>query len=256
MGFVDWKGSLLVSRLLSNLAVHSDYNERSSPTTETTASASSRPHPSEPQVPDTQRLNRLWVLADKIVRCSWAQGSNLIMQRYHDREWGVPVHSDRKLLEFLILEGAQAGLSWSTILAKRAAYRRLFAGFDPVAVARFNTAQTRRLLKNPDIVRNRLKIQSAVGNAKAVLAIQRDFGSLNRFLWRFVGGRPIQNDQKHSGRVPTRSRESDAMSQALRRAGFSFVGTTICYAFMQAVGMVNDHVTTCFRWKQLRRGRI
>jgi DNA-3-methyladenine glycosylase I len=177
------------------------------------------------------------------------------MQRYHDREWGVPVHRDKKLLEFLILEGAQAGLSWSTILRKRAAYRRAFDGFDPAVLARFKAAQIRRLLKNPDIVRNRLKILSAVGNAKAVLAIQRDRGSLNRFLWQFVGGRPIQHDWKNSGRVPARCRESDAMSEALRRAGFSFVGTTICYAFMQAVGMVNDHVTTCFRWKQLRRGR-
>lgn len=193
--------------------------------------------------------------ANKLVRCAWAQGSNPIMQRYHDREWGVPVHRDRKLLEFLVLEGAQAGLSWSTILRKRAAYQRAFAGFDPAAVARFKAAQTQRLLKNPDIVRNRLKIQSAVNNAKAVLAIQRDSGSLNRYLWQFVGERPIQNDWKHSGRVPARSRESDAMSEALRRAGFSFVGTTICYAFMQAVGMVNDHVTTCFRWKQLRDGR-
>jgi DNA-3-methyladenine glycosylase I len=177
------------------------------------------------------------------------------MQRYHDREWGVPVHRDRKLLEFLILEGAQAGLSWSTILRKRAAYRRAFAGFDPAALARFKAAQIRRLLKNPDIVRNRLKIISAVGNAKAVLAIQREHGSLNRYLWQFVEGRPIQNDWKHSGRVPARSRESDGMSEKLRRVGFSFVGPTICYAFMQAVGMVNDHVTTCFRWKQLRHRR-
>jgi len=177
------------------------------------------------------------------------------MQRYHDREWGVPVHRDRKLLEFLILEGAQAGLSWSTILRKRAAYRHAFAGFDPAAVARFKAPQIKRLLENQDIVRNRLKIRSAVGNAKAVLVIQRDYGSLNRFLWQFVGGQPIQNDWKHSGRVPARSRESDAMSAALRRAGFSFVGTTICYAFMQAVGMVNDHLTTCFRWRQVRPRR-
>jgi len=196
------------------------------------------------------------VPSDKLVRCSWAEGSSPIMQRYHDREWGVPVHRDRKLLEFLILEGAQAGLSWSTILRKRAAYRRAFVGFDPAAVARFKAPQIQRLLNNPDIVRNRLKIQSAVGNAKAVLVIQRDYGSLNRFLWDFVGGRPIQNHWTQRGRVPARSRESDAMSEALRRAGFSFVGTTICYAFMQAVGMVNDHVTTCFRWRQLRPGRI
>ena len=175
------------------------------------------------------------------------------MQRYHDREWGVPVHRDRKLLEFLILEGAQAGLSWSTILNKRAAYRRAFAGFDPLRVANFNAAQVKRLLKNSDIVRNRLKIHSAISNAKATLAIQRDYRSFSRFLWQFVGRRPIQNDRKPSGGLPSRSKESDAMSEALRRAGFSFVGTTICYAFMQAVGMVNDHVTTCFRWKQLRQ---
>ena len=175
------------------------------------------------------------------------------MQRYHDREWGVPVHRDRKLLEFLVLEGAQAGLSWSTILNKRAAYRRAFAGFDPLRVANFNAAHVKRLLKNPDIVRNRLKIHSAISNAKATLAIQRDYGSFSRFLWQFVGGRPIQNNWKRSGGLPSRSKQSDAMSEALRRAGFSFVGSTICYAFMQAVGMVNDHVTTCFRWKQLRQ---
>jgi len=176
-----------------------------------------------------------------------------MMQRYHDHEWGVPVHRDRKLLEFLILEGAQAGLSWSTILRKRDAYRRAFAGFDPDKVAKFKAVQIKRLLKNSDIVRNRLKINSAIGNAKATLAIQRDFGSLNRFLWQFVGGQPIQNGWKRSGGFPSRSKESDAMSEALRKAGFSFVGTTICYAFMQAVGMVNDHVTNCFRWKQLRQ---
>ena len=176
------------------------------------------------------------------------------MQRYHDREWGVPVHRDRKLLEFLILEGAQAGLSWSTILNKRPAYRTAFADFDPVKLAGFNATQVRRQLSNPGIVRNRLKIQSAVDNAKAVLTIQKQYGSLNRFLWEFVHGQTIQNAWKSVGSLPARSRESDAMSEALRRAGFSFVGTTICYAFMQAVGMVNDHLTTCFRWKQLRRG--
>jgi DNA-3-methyladenine glycosylase I len=175
------------------------------------------------------------------------------MRRYHDREWGVPVHRDRKLLEFLVLEGAQAGLSWSTILNKRAAYHRAFAGFDPRRVANFNAVQVKRLLKNPDIVRNRLKIHSAINNAKATLAIQRGYGSFNRFLWQFVGGRPIQNNLKRSGGLPSHSKESDAMSEALRRAGFSFVGTTICYAFMQAVGMVNDHVTTCYRWKQLHQ---
>jgi DNA-3-methyladenine glycosylase I len=190
---------------------------------------------------------------DKLARCSWAQDTSPIMQRYHDREWGVPVHRDRKLLEFLILEGAQAGLSWSTILNKRPAYRRAFAGFHPVKLAGFDASDIRRQLNNPGIVRNRLKIQSAVNNAKAVLEIRQEYGSFSRFLWEFVGGQPIQNGWKKFASVPSRTAESDAMSDALRRAGFSFVGTTICYAFMQAVGMVNDHVRTCFRWKQLRR---
>ena len=175
------------------------------------------------------------------------------MRRYHDREWGVPLHQDRRLFEFLILEGAQAGLSWSTILGKRTAYLRAFSNFDIGRVARFDAARIRRLLRDPGIVRNRLKIQSAVKNAEAALAIKRDWGSLDRFLWRFVGGKPIQNARKRGSGVPARSRESDALSKALAEAGFSFVGSTICYAFMQAVGMVNDHVTSCFRWRELRR---
>ncbi len=185
-------------------------------------------------------------------RCPWADDGGL-MERYHDREWGVPVHRDRLLFEFLILEGAQAGLSWSTILRKRAAYRRAFAGFEIRKVARFGTARIKRLLKDPGIVRNRLKIQSAVNNARIAVAIQREHGSLDRFLWQFVSGKPIQHAWEQSGRVPARSRESDAMSAALRSAGFSFVGSTICYAFMQAVGMVNDHMTSCFRWREVRR---
>jgi DNA-3-methyladenine glycosylase I len=174
------------------------------------------------------------------------------MQLYHDREWGVPVHSDRRLFEFLILEGAQAGLSWSTILSKRAAYRRAFAGFDIAKVAQFDAPRISLLLKNPSIVRNRLKIKSAVGNAKAALATAQEWRSFDHFLWQFVGGKPIQNSRKQGRRLPGRSRESDAMSAALQRDGFTFVGSTICYAFMQAVGMVNDHVTSCFRWRLVR----
>jgi DNA-3-methyladenine glycosylase I len=188
----------------------------------------------------------------ELQRCSWATQEGA-MQRYHDREWGVPEHRDRRLFELLVLEGAQAGLSWSTILAKRTAYRRAFAGFDIARLAKFTARDTRALLKNAGIVRNRLKIASAIGNAKATLAIQREWGSLDRFVWRFVDGRPLHNARGPRGRLPARTRQSDALSQALRDAGFSFVGSTICYAFMQAVGMVNDHATDCFRWRQVRR---
>ncbi len=175
------------------------------------------------------------------------------MERYHDREWGVPVHNDRRLFEFLILEGAQAGLSWSTILSKRAAYRIAFERFDIDAVSKFTKARIDKLMRDASIVRNRLKLEAAVKNAQAAQAIRREWGSLNRYLWQFVGGQPLQHALRRVGSIPARSRESDAMSAALRKAGFSFVGTTICYAFMQAVGMVNDHVTTCFRWDELRR---
>lgn len=190
-------------------------------------------------------------MAKEVVRCVWAQGGGAEM-RYHDREWGVPVHNDRKLFELLVLEGAQAGLSWSTILAKREAYREAFAGFDPARVARFNKNKVERLMNDASIVRNRLKIVSAIANAKVTLAIQKSHGSLDKFLWGFVGGRPKQNARKTRAGLPASTRESDAMSKALREAGFSFVGTTICYAFMQSVGMVNDHVVECFRWKELR----
>lgn len=186
-------------------------------------------------------------------RCSWAANAGPLERNYHDREWGVPVHNDRRLFEFLILEGAQAGLSWSTILRKREAYRRAFAGFDPGRVARFNARSIQRLLADYEIVRNRLKIVSAVRNARAVLALRREWGSLDRFLWQFVKGQPIQNARKGHRVLPSRTPESDAMSAALRAAGFSFVGATICYAFMQAVGMVNDHFVDCFRWKEVRR---
>jgi DNA-3-methyladenine glycosylase I len=173
------------------------------------------------------------------------------MINYHDREWGVPQHDDQVLFEFLILEGAQAGLSWSTILAKRDAYRAAFAGFDPAAVARFNSRDIARLLKNDGIVRNRLKIQSAVANARAFLAVQKEFGTFDAYIWQFVGGRPKQNAWRISKSVPAETTESQAMSKDLRKRGFNFVGSTICYAFMQAVGMVNDHLTDCFRYRTL-----
>jgi DNA-3-methyladenine glycosylase I len=169
------------------------------------------------------------------------------MIEYHDREWGVPVHDDCVLFEFITLEGAQAGLSWETILAKRDAYRRAFAGFDPAKVARFTAARRARLMQDAGIVRNRLKIESTVTNAAAFLDVQREFGSFDRYLWGFVGGKPIVNRPRSTRDVPTRTALSDALSKELKRRGFRFVGTTICYAFMQAVGIVDDHVQGCFR---------
>ena len=171
---------------------------------------------------------------------------------YHDREWGVPVHDDRRWFEFLILEGAQAGLSWDTILKKRENYHRAFAGFDPRKVARFSRSRCAALRKNPGIVRNRLKIASAVSNARAFLAVQREFGSFDRYIWRFVDGRPKKNRWRHTKLVPASTPESDSMSKDLKQRGFRFVGSTICYAFMQATGMVNDHLVTCFRYRQVR----
>jgi DNA-3-methyladenine glycosylase I len=175
-------------------------------------------------------------------RCAWA--STPLGIAYHDAEWGVPVHDDRVLFEFLLLEGAQAGLSWETILRKREAYRRALAGFDPRKVARFTALQKQKLMKNEGIVRNRLKIDSTVTNARAFLAVQEEFGSFDRYLWRFVGGKPIVN---RGDKIPARSAVSDALSKDLRERGFRFVGSTICYAFMQAVGMVDDHAPRCFR---------
>ena len=182
-------------------------------------------------------------------RCGWARTELGIP--YHDTEWGVPVHDDHTLFEFLILEGAQAGLSWETILRKRARYREVFDGFDPARVARFTEARVARLLQDPGIVRNRLKVESAVTNARAFLAVQHEAGSFDAYVWRFVGGAPKLNQWSASARVPARTAESDALSKDLARRGFRFVGSTICYAFMQAVGMVNDHTTGCFRYREL-----
>jgi DNA-3-methyladenine glycosylase I len=183
-------------------------------------------------------------------RCGWAQGEQYIA--YHDTEWGVPHHDDRALFELLILEGAQAGLSWSTILNKREAYRKAFNGFDPKKVARFDEAKVAKLLENPGIVRNRLKVQSAISNAQAFLAVQKEFGTFDKYIWSFSGGRVIQNRRRTMTDVPPRTEESDAMSKDLRKRGFNFVGSTICYAFMQATGMVNDHLISCFRYAELQ----
>ncbi len=180
-----------------------------------------------------------------LVRCAWAQTPLSIA--YHDREWGTPVHDDRVLFEFITLEGAQAGLSWETILRKREAYREAFAGFDPAKVARFTPARVERLMKNEGIVRNRLKIESTVTNARAFLAVQKEFGRFDAYVWRFVGGAPIVNDRRRMKDVPAKTPESDALSKDLSKRGFRFVGSTICYAFMQAVGMVDDHSADCFR---------
>ncbi len=173
------------------------------------------------------------------------------MAAYHDEEWGVPVHDDRRLFEFLILEGAQAGLSWETILNKRENYRRAFDRFDPAKVARYDRRKVRQLLANAGIVRNRLKIAAAISNARAFRAVQNEFGSFDRCIWQFVGSQPKKNNPRSSRRVPARTPESDAMSKDLKRRGFRFVGSTICYAFMQATGMVNDHARDCFRRNQI-----
>ncbi len=185
--------------------------------------------------------------AKNVVRCAWP--SNELAILYHDREWGVPQHDDRVLFEFLILEGAQAGLSWDTILRKRENYRAAFAGFDAMKIARYDRRKTERLLRDEGIIRNRLKIASAKRNARAFLAVQEEFGSFNRYIWQFVGGKPLVNARRLGQKIPARTRESDAMSKDLKKRGFSFVGSTICYAFMQATGMVNDHVVECFRYR-------
>jgi DNA-3-methyladenine glycosylase I len=182
-------------------------------------------------------------------RCGWPVSELDIA--YHDKEWGVPVHDDRVLFEFLILEGAQAGLSWSTILRKRDNYRRAFANFNPQRVARFDASRRNALMKDEGIVRNRLKIESTVSNARAFLVVQKEFGSFDRYVWHFVGGKPIRNSRRGVKAIPARTTESDALSKDLQRRGFRFVGSTICYAFMQAVGMVNDHLITCYRYREL-----
>ncbi len=183
-------------------------------------------------------------------RCSWAEHSPL-EREYHDLEWGTPLRDDRRLFEFLILEGAQAGLSWVTILRKRAAYRAAFDGFDAERIAAYDEAKKAALLADAGIVRNRLKIDSAVGNARAFLAVREQFGSFDAYLWRFVDGRPRRNARRTMAEIPTRTPESDAMSKDMKARGFRFVGSTICHAFMQAVGMVNDHTIDCFRWGEL-----
>lgn len=182
--------------------------------------------------------------------CSWA-GTDPLMQEYHDKEWGRPVHDDRRLFELLVLEGAQAGLSWQTILRKRENYRKAFARFDPVKVSKFDRKKFRELMGNPGIVRNRLKIEAAIINAKCFLETRKEFGSFDAYIWRFVEGSPIVNRWKSSKEVPAKTPVSDAMSQDLKKRGFKFVGSTICYAFMQATGMVNDHIVSCFCHKQL-----
>lgn len=183
-----------------------------------------------------------------LTRCAWAR--NDLSIRYHDEEWGVPVHDDRTWFEFLILEGAQAGLSWDTILRKRDAYREAFENFDPAKVARYNQRKLASLMKNEGIIRNRLKIASAVSNAKAFLEIQKEFGSFDHYVWDFMGGKPKVNNPRTLKDIPARTAESDAMSNALRKRGFNFVGSTICYAFMQATGLVDDHQVDCFRKKR------
>ena len=186
-------------------------------------------------------------------RCAWAEGSSPLMLKYHDREWGVPVHNDRKLFEFLILEGAQAGLSWNTILNRRQNYRKAFDHFDTAKIAKYTRQDVSRLLKDDGIIRNRLKIKATIENAKAFLEIKKEFGSFDHYIWQFVGGKPKNNRFKRLSELPAQTEESQVMSRDLKKRGFRFVGPTICYAFMQAVGMVNDHTTDCFRYREIKR---
>jgi DNA-3-methyladenine glycosylase I len=189
----------------------------------------------------------------ELVRCKWP--SNPLSIRYHDEEWGLPQHDDRVLFEFLLLEGAQAGLSWDTILQKRENYRAALDGFDPERIARYDRRKVQSLLRNPGIVRNRLKIASVIKNAKAFLSVRKEFGSFDRYIWQFTGGKPLVNTHASNQSIPARTPESDAMSKDLKKRGFNFVGSTICYAFMQAVGMVNDHAVECFRHTQVGKKR-
>jgi DNA-3-methyladenine glycosylase I len=186
-----------------------------------------------------------------VQRCAWVPEDDLLYRAYHDEEWGVPSHDERHLFELLVLEGAQAGLSWSTILRKREAYREAFAGFDAEAVARFGPRDVERLLGDAGIVRNRAKIESAIGNARAALTVREEFGSLDAFIWSFVGDEPRQNEWRSLGEIPAETDDSRTMSKGLKRRGFRFVGPTICYAFMQAAGLVNDHVVDCFRYGEV-----
>ena len=188
-------------------------------------------------------------MTKQVTRCKWAEGVSLEYIEYHDREWGVPVHDDRVQFEFLILEGAQAGLSWSTILNKREGYRKAFADFDVEKIARFTKKRIEKLLENPAIVRNRLKVESTVTNAKAFIAVQEEFGSFSDYIWGFVDGQPIQNRFRRDRDIPATSKESDTLSKDLKKRGFKFVGSTIVYAHMQATGLVNDHVVGCFRYQ-------
>jgi DNA-3-methyladenine glycosylase I len=183
-------------------------------------------------------------------RCAWCLSGNALYVQYHDEEWGVPVHDDQKQFEFLTLESAQAGLSWSTVLNKREGYRKAFASFDPVKVARFTPKKITKLLENPGIIRNTLKVNAAVTNARLFLAVQEEFGSFNNYIWQFVDGRPIQNRWRHFKQIPATTKESDALSKDLKQRGFKFVGSTIVYAHMQATGMVNDHQASCFRHEE------
>jgi DNA-3-methyladenine glycosylase I len=190
-----------------------------------------------------------------VKRCSWVRLDDLLMLQYHDREWGVPVHDDQKHFEFLVLEAAQAGLSWSIVLKKREGYRRAFDGFDPEKIARFSTKRIEKLTSNSEIIRNRMKIEAAVRNARAFVKIQDEFGSFDSYCWRFVDGQPKLNRWKITRQIPATSVESDAFSKDLKHRGFSFVGSTVVYAHMQAVGMVNDHLVDCFRYRQIRKVR-
>jgi DNA-3-methyladenine glycosylase I len=185
-------------------------------------------------------------------RCTWP-GDDPLMLAYHDTEWGVPLHDDRKLFEFLVLDGAQAGLSWSTVLKKRENYRAAFRNFDPAVMANFTARDAARLLKDPGIIRNRLKIGSAITNARAFLTVQKEFGTFDAYIWQFTKGKTVHHRCRHLSDIPVVSKESDAMSRDLKKRGFSFVGSTICYAFMQAAGMFNDHLATCFRYHEVKK---